>query len=107
MAKSRPAYVDQMFYGVILNIVEIVSLTAPAFPPFRRFPRLPSAWLAGLDTIAIVMIAWSEQMLLMPNILRQGGHDTVLFLKECPPATCTTQEERRAVAIFGMGILTG
>ncbi|KAF2655797.1 hypothetical protein K491DRAFT_409630 [Lophiostoma macrostomum CBS 122681] len=96
-----------VIYGLPLNITEVVSLTAPAFPPFHRFPRFPSVWLAGFDATAIALIAWSEVILLSPNAWRETGNGTVLFLESCPPDVCTTVEERRAVAVYGMGILTG
>lgn len=97
---------DKVTYGVILNIAEITSLTAPGFDPFPRFPRLPSLWLAICEAIGIALVMWSLDSLLQPIWREKDDQGRYKPHPFCPIETCVTSEERYGLAVYTCQLVT-
>jgi hypothetical protein len=94
-------------YGLALCVAEISSLTAPGtFPPFHRFPRLPSAWLAFTELIAICLVVWSMHALLVPIWRPKDDEGVPIDDPVCPIETCVSKEERFGIAVYTCQLVT-
>ena len=97
----------QIGYCLALCLAEIVALTSPPCIPNRRFPRFPSPWLALLEAVAIIVVAYSMVELLEagfghgdsknPGPNRNIGAGEIRY----PKATCVSPEEKLSIAAYG------
>ncbi|KAH7361231.1 hypothetical protein BKA66DRAFT_444798 [Pyrenochaeta sp. MPI-SDFR-AT-0127] len=119
-------------YTVILCLWEIFALTNTRLPSWKRklerkespkrfhdislhestsvpdrkgiIPRLPSAWLAGAEAVAIVFVIWSICEILSNEVFFDARQSTKR--KNCPVEPCVVWAERMIVHTFALQLWT-
>ncbi|KAF1997902.1 hypothetical protein P154DRAFT_524442 [Amniculicola lignicola CBS 123094] len=80
-----------MVYCIVVNTVEILSLTVPAYTQSRQFYRLPSGLLCIVELGCVAFMMYSIKYL-----LREGFHGE----GDCPQSTCVLPEERLGIVAY-------
>jgi hypothetical protein len=92
---------------MFICIIEVVSLTAPGgFCGLRRFPRLPSIYLAMAEFLAIFFTLYNIYEVLRPNWRQKDGWGRIVENLDCPVATCVSKDEYYGIAVFQSQLLS-